>query len=109
MQVHAEKIVILAADIILNSFFFCSDQNKFMHIAVELAPNVAETADIKQQIAESILTHLRKLNSEFANYVPVEKQHPTLTLRAHGDPEYFPIGVKHRYTRQATTTSTTTK
>lgn len=52
-------------------------------------------------IADAILTHLRGLNSEFANYTPVEYQRPRVTLHAAGDPTWFPPGVKHRYTRPA--------
>jgi phenylacetate-CoA ligase len=55
---------------------------------------------MKQAIASSILAQLRRLNSEFANYVPPEYQLPVVTLTEMGDAEYFPIGVKHRYTRQ---------
>ena len=42
---------------------------------------------------------LRRLNSEFAHYVPAERQLPEVVLRPTGDPGYFPAGVKHRYTR----------
>lgn len=77
-----------------------SDRNKYLVIAVELAPNV-EPSDQKQQtIADSIRHHLQRLNSEFANYVPEADQTPQITLTATGDPEYFPVGVKHRYTRR---------
>jgi len=31
--------------------------------------------------------------------VPANSQLPKVTLRSAGDPEYFPAGVKHRYTR----------
>jgi phenylacetate-CoA ligase len=41
-----------------------------------------------------------RLNSEFGNYVPVARQAPLVTLRPYGDPEYFPVGVKHRYTKK---------
>jgi phenylacetate-CoA ligase len=50
-------------------------------------------------VAQSILTQLRRLNSEFAHYVPAERQLPDVVLRRNADPEYFPVGVKHRYTR----------
>lgn len=46
-------------------------------------------------------TQLKRLNSEFANYVPLEYQTPKITLKLTGDPEYFPPGVKHRYTRSS--------
>lgn len=77
-----------------------TDQNRYLLITVELAPNIQTDENKKQAIATSILTQLRRLNSEFANYVPVEKQMPEISLKLTGDSEYFPVGVKHRYTRQ---------
>ena len=53
----------------------------------------------KQAVADSILTQLKRLNSEFANYVPPEYQTPQVQLLPMGEPNYFPQGVKHRYTR----------
>jgi phenylacetate-CoA ligase len=50
-------------------------------------------------LAESIRAQLQRLNSEFAHYVPASYQLPKVALRPAGDPEYFPVGVKHRYTR----------
>lgn len=78
-----------------------TDQNKFLVIAVELAPGVDSDPEKQQAIAATILHHLRRLNSEFANYVPEAYQTPQVTLLPMGDPEYFPIGVKHRYTRSS--------
>ncbi|MBF2066338.1 MAG: phenylacetate--CoA ligase family protein [Calothrix sp. C42_A2020_038] len=75
------------------------DKNRHLTVTVELAPNIQASEDKQQAITTSILTQLRRLNSEFANYVPVEYQTPLITLKPHGDAEYFPIGVKHRYTR----------
>jgi phenylacetate-CoA ligase len=69
-------------------------------VVVELAVGVEGDEEMKQAIASSILAQLRRLNSEFANYVPPEYQLPVVTLTETGDAEYFPIGVKHRYTRQ---------
>ncbi|HEX5690007.1 MAG TPA: hypothetical protein VFX76_08390, partial [Roseiflexaceae bacterium] len=77
-----------------------ADRNRFLAVAVELAPGVAGDDAKTQTVAESILAQLRRLNSEFANYVPSEYQLPRVTLLPTGDPEYFPIGVKHRYTRK---------
>lgn len=77
-----------------------ADRNRFLAIAVELAPGVSADDAKAGAIAESIVTQLRRLNSEFANYVPPEYQLPRVTLRPLGDPEYFPVGVKHRYTRK---------
>jgi phenylacetate-CoA ligase len=77
-----------------------ADKNRFLSVTVELAPNVGISEDKKQEITTSILSQLQRLNSEFANYVPQEYQMPLVTLKLHGDVEYFPVGVKHRYTRK---------
>ncbi len=77
-----------------------ADRNRFLHIAVELAPDVEANEALAETIGDSIVTQLLRLNSEFANYVPPEYRRPRLSLRPTGDPEYFPIGVKHRYTRK---------
>jgi phenylacetate-CoA ligase len=76
-----------------------ADQNRFLQIAVELAPNVTVSEEKQRTIAEAIQTQLLRLNSEFANYVPPEYQSPQVMLKPTGDAEYFPVGVKHRYTR----------
>lgn len=75
------------------------DRNVFLAITVELAPEVESNQEKQQAIATSIQTQLLRLNSEFANYVPPESQEPQITLLPLGDPDYFPVGVKHRYTR----------
>jgi phenylacetate-CoA ligase len=75
------------------------DKNRFLSITVELAPVLKGNEERKEAIAFSIYTQLVRLNSEFANYVPSQYQLPQVTLLPFGDPEYFPIGVKHRYTR----------
>jgi phenylacetate-CoA ligase len=74
-----------------------ADRDRSLRVVVETAPG--QTADA-QAIAESVRAQLLRLNSEFAHYVPVERQLPEVVLRPAGDPEYFPIGVKHRYTRR---------
>jgi phenylacetate-CoA ligase len=76
-----------------------ADKNRFLSVVVELAPGVEGSEKKKEAIASSILSQLLRLNSEFANYVPAEYQIPQVALTPTGDPEYFPIGVKHRYTR----------
>lgn len=76
------------------------DRNKKLVIVIELAPEVNPTEEMQKTIANSIQHHLKRLNSEFANYVPEPYQTPDIMLKAIGDSEYFPIGVKHRYTRQ---------
>jgi phenylacetate-CoA ligase len=78
-----------------------TDRNAYLSIAVELAPGMEADAEKSATIAQCITHHLKRLNSEFANYVPAPDQLPRITLRPTGDPEYFPIGIKHRYTRQS--------
>ncbi|MBO0771483.1 MAG: phenylacetate--CoA ligase family protein [Actinobacteria bacterium] len=68
-------------------------------VTVELAPGEAADAARERTAAASIRAQLQRLNSEFAHYVPPERQLPEVVLRPAGDPEYFPPGVKHRYTR----------
>ncbi len=75
------------------------DRNPFLTIAVELAPGTVADGEKQGAIAQSIQYHLQRLNSEFANYVPSPYQRPTILLKPLGDPDYFPIGIKHRYTR----------
>lgn len=77
-----------------------AEGNKTLHIAVELLPDIAPIDELAPTIAESIKTQLLRLNSEFANYTPPERQLPRVTLHVFGDPENFPVGVKHRYTRR---------
>jgi phenylacetate-CoA ligase len=76
-----------------------ADGNPRLHVTVELAPGETGGAARERVLAESIRGQLQRLNSEFAHYVPAESQLPKVALRPSGDPEYFPVGVKHRYTR----------
>lgn len=77
-----------------------NDGDKMLHIAVELLPGVQSDKAMERVIAESIKAQLIRLNSEFSNYTPSERQLPIITLAAFADPNYFPAGVKHRYTRK---------
>lgn len=76
------------------------DGQHHLHIAVELLPNITADQEKTAQVAASIKTQLLRLNSEFANYTPTEKQTPKVTLLPFGQPDYFPVGVKHRYSRR---------
>jgi phenylacetate-CoA ligase len=80
-----------------------SDQNEFLSVTVELAPHVEADVHKRDMIADSIHAQLVRLNSEFGAYVPAAYQHPRVTLKPFGDAEYFPLGVKHRYTRRSGT------
>jgi len=77
-----------------------AERNAYLLIAVELSPGVDPASVDADAVAESIEHHVARLNSEFANYVPPDRRRPRIELRPLGDPEYFPIGVKHRYTRR---------
>lgn len=76
---------------------FDTAQNASLKVTVELAPGIESSPEKQQIIAESIRHHLCRLNSEFANYVPENYQLPQVQLLTTGNPEYFPLGVKHRY------------
>ncbi|MEU8897321.1 hypothetical protein [Nocardia sp. NPDC048505] len=76
-----------------------ADRNRLLRITVELAPEAANTAERTGLVAAAIRAALLDHNSEYAAYVPAERQSPHVELRPAGDPDYFPAGVKHRYTR----------
>ncbi|GAA1965913.1 phenylacetate--CoA ligase family protein [Catenulispora subtropica] len=66
-----------------------------LRITAELGPDRDGDA---AALAAAVRTGLLRLNSEFAHYVPVDRQLPEIRLRPFEDPECFPPGVKHRYT-----------
>lgn len=76
-----------------------ADHNRLLRVTVEAAPDTAVTPARTRQIAESICAELLSRNSEYANYVPADRHVPHVELRPTADPDYFPVGVKHRYTR----------
>ena len=76
------------------------DRNEALSIVVELLPGVIGDEAKSRAIGSAVLQQLRRLNSEFTNYVPAEYQQPRISLRPSGDSEWFPVGVKHRYTRK---------
>jgi phenylacetate-CoA ligase len=78
-----------------------ADANRKLTVIVELAPGVRPDAERERMLAASIRSELLRLNSEFANYVPAADQTPIVVQRENADPEYFPPGVKHRYTLPA--------
>jgi phenylacetate-CoA ligase len=79
------------------------DEDRHLFVVVELAagetPTENPTDERAATLAAAIRAELLRLNSEFANYVPPGYQQPVVELRPAGDPEHFPPGVKHRYTR----------
>ena len=76
-----------------------ADQNPLLDIAVELLPGHAASDALTRDVAVSIQCELERLNSEFLNYAPDASRRPRVRLLPHADASYFPVGVKHRYTR----------
>jgi phenylacetate-CoA ligase len=76
-----------------------ADLNAHLEITIEQAPGVEAEVDLVTRLQASIQKHLERLNSEFANYVPAPRRTPPVQLAPHAHPDYFPPGVKHRYTR----------
>ena len=66
------------------------DRNRYLSIVVELGPGIEPDQAKADAIAESILRHLLRLNSEFANYVPAERQRPRIELAPQGRPRLLP-------------------
>ena len=77
-----------------------ADQNKRLNLAVELAPGQTGDAGRVTLIRGAVLAELARQNSEWVEYVPADRKAPEVTLWPTGTPEYFPVGVKHRYTRK---------
>ncbi len=77
-----------------------ADDKPRLTVAVELAKDAGGEDAFAEAVALAILAQLRRLNSEFTNYVPQEFQKPLVTLYPTGHPDYFPVGVKHRYSRK---------
>jgi phenylacetate-CoA ligase len=76
-----------------------SDEDSELVLAVELAAETTPTDGLAAEIANSVRAELERSNSEFLAYAPAERRTPKVRLVSLGDPEYFPIGVKHRYSR----------
>jgi phenylacetate-CoA ligase len=77
-----------------------ADRNKILAVVIELAPHEAASAERTQLAADAIRRELLRINSEFGAYVPVQAQQPLIELLPTADPHWFPVGVKHRYTRR---------
>ncbi len=75
------------------------DQDPALHVVVELAQGMIPSGELAQDLALAIRTQVERVNSEFLHYAPAERRTPTVELLPLGHPEYFPVGVKHRYTR----------
>ncbi len=77
-----------------------ADQNPALQVTAELLPGQEASPALADDVARSVQRELERLNSEFKNYAPPERRLPRVRLLPHAEPSYFPLGVKHRYTRQ---------
>jgi phenylacetate-CoA ligase len=75
------------------------ERNAKLRVIVELARGGDGDAELGAAIAGAIAASLLRLSSEYRAYVPQERRVPRVELRGFGDGEYFPLGVKHRWTR----------
>jgi phenylacetate-CoA ligase len=75
------------------------DHDPSLHIIVELAAGAAGGDELAADLARAIRTEMERANSEFLHYTPAERRTPTVELLPLGHTDYFPVGVKHRYTR----------
>ncbi|EYF08432.1 phenylacetate--CoA ligase family protein [Chondromyces apiculatus] len=78
------------------------DHNPILVIRIELAPGEEPSDLLQNTLAQAIQAELLRLNSEYKTYVPEGRHLPRVLLLPTGDPTYFPVGVKHRYTRKPT-------
>ena len=69
-----------------------------VELAVARSSN-SDTAILIDGIGQSILAELKRLNSEYANYVPVDVQLHLVRLYGFGNEEYFKVVVKHKYVK----------
>jgi phenylacetate-CoA ligase len=74
-------------------------RDSYLMVTVELAADSGVSETLETELAGTIRTHLERQNGEFSNYTPSERRTPRVRLLPRGDPAYFPLGVKHRYTR----------
>jgi phenylacetate-CoA ligase len=75
------------------------DEDPSLQVTVELARDVLPEGTLAESLARSIRAETERVNSEFLHYAPADRRTPIVVLLPFGHPEYFPTGVKHRYTR----------
>jgi phenylacetate-CoA ligase len=75
------------------------EQNVELEVVVELGSGQAPSPELEAHVARSVRSQLEQQNSEFLHYAPAERRTPRVRLLPLGEPDYFPVGVKHRSTR----------
>lgn len=96
---HPELIGFLTGKFVLETVDE-ADGKPTLRVTVELREGQIPIAALDERIAERIEVELLRLNSEFAHYVPKDRQRPQVVLKPFGDSDDFPVGIKHRYTRR---------
>ena len=76
-----------------------AEQNKQLAVAVELATGVEAHAELEARVTLAITRELEQRNIEYWSYVPAARRVPKVGLYPRQHPEWFPTGVKHRYSR----------
>jgi len=75
------------------------DENVSLKLTVELAAGASPSEVLATDVARAARGELERQNSEFLGYVPEARRTPRVVLLPLAHPDYFPKGVKHRYTR----------
>ncbi|MEZ4446077.1 MAG: phenylacetate--CoA ligase family protein [Polyangiaceae bacterium] len=58
-----------------------------------------DDAALADAVARRVVDALLAASPEFGAYVPEARRRPQVRVWAHGHPQHFPVGVKHRYVR----------
>jgi phenylacetate-CoA ligase len=83
-----------------------AEHDSVLQVTVELVGNQQANAELANSVQRCIGDHLARVNSEYANYVPKDRQVVSVVLLPLGEANYFPVGVKHRYTRHTSRNAT---
>ena len=80
-----------------------SDHNPRLALRVEASKAAGDVSGaageaLAARAARAVMRALLRASSEYANYVPADRQLPVVRVHAQGDPQWFPVGVKHKYT-----------
>lgn len=75
------------------------DEEPHLFAVVELAPGAPPSPGLADRVSEAMGTRLTEINSEYGQYGSPGRRTPRVEPRTYQDPEWFPVGVKHRYTR----------
>ena len=76
-----------------------ADENVSLKLTVELAAEGSPNDSLAADVAQAVRREIERQNSEFLAYVPEPRRTPRVVLLPLAHPDYFPKGVKHRYTR----------